>query len=167
MKKLLFAFIMLVLILFSAHAYAQNPSESQMKKDIQAAIDESDIFIGPKYSHTQPRKEYLGSLSTVYQLVECKKTDGQSSERNGVKYYVMEINGKVKVTKDIYIDEWNNFRTYSDPKNSMNKTVGKIQAGEIIPFSGKMYYERTEKGWRLLRREIKMIKKAPGFHKIP
>ena len=65
-------------------------------------------------------------LAEKKQLIELKKIDGQSSDRNGVKYYTFFYEAKVK-----YLQK-----------------IGSYQLGQVYTEKSNYGFQRTEKGWQ-------------------
>jgi hypothetical protein len=64
-------------------------------------------------------------LAEKKQLLELKKTDGQESERGGIKYYTFFYEAKVK-----YLQK-----------------IGSYQPGEVYTEKSNYGFQRTERGW--------------------
>ena len=82
------------------------------------------------------------------EIVSFKKTNGQSSEMNGVKFYTIEYEADIKYPKGI---NSNCSRTEFTGWDCWFAAIGGgqiRQKGEVEKRRDKITFERTEKGWK-------------------
>lgn len=127
-------------ILFSVFSYGQNekPNEERAKEDISSVIT----------------KESENNIV----LVSFKKTDGLDSQKDGVLYYTMEIEGEIKYLKNGYFENTpymggrsKGFLRIQNPvdnfiPSNIFKLVNNEDVGNII---GVIKYVKKESGWKI------------------
>lgn len=81
-----------------------------------------------------------------------KKTNGQSSEAFGVKYYVMEYSADLTFVSTCYGRyDAERRRFSSSPDFARSKLLPKrdtqFQRGDKVSLDGKLYFQKKENGW--------------------
>ena len=138
-NKMICSGYMLFLLPMLVGCSASSPTEDAAKKVVQEDIS----------------KENQERLI----IVSFHKTDGQSSVVNGVPIYKMKFEGEVEVTVDC-VGTLQSLRTTAEPMDTFittpegkkvivqRDTRDRLKKGARQKFSGEIWFEKTENGWK-------------------
>ncbi len=83
---------------------------------------------------------------------DFKKTDGQSSEVFGVRYYAMDYSAQLTFIAPCYAEYNGERKRFSLPPRStrdfLSQNSKTFQPGETVMIQGRLNFEKKESGWR-------------------
>ena len=110
------------------------------------------------------RAQLFGPKGASFQITNFRKTNGQTSEMNSVKFYALDFSADVNVLEDV---------TYQNDSRTIQvfergAAVGEaLSKGDRFQLLGTVRYERKEKGWVWLSSnsvtfQLWKVEKLPG-----
>jgi hypothetical protein len=89
----------------------------------------------------------------MIKLLDFRKTDGQAGELMGVRVYAMDFEAEVEFQEDCYWGgPFGGFEVMTGEPGPFNAFMfmgkRKARAGERATISGKLQFQKTEKGWQ-------------------
>jgi hypothetical protein len=98
-------------------------------------------------------KQIENQSKGVIKLLTFRKTDGQEGELMGVRLYAMDFQADIEFNQDCYWGgPFGGFEVMTGEPGPFNAFMfmgkRKARAGERFTISGKLQFQKTEKGWK-------------------
>jgi hypothetical protein len=111
----------------------------------------------------------------LMEVAKFNKTDGQSSEANGIKTYRLDFDGELKILKSCtYGETGGTLSAMSGSADTLDPAQGAggltaAYPGDVIKIRGHLSFQRTESAWKLTDAKISptTITRGPNYAPNP
>lgn len=96
--------------------------------------------------------QIFGPKDASFQISGFRKTNGQASEMNGIKFYALDFSADINVLEDVTYqnDSQNHTIQVFERRASFGESAAK---GDRFQIMGTVRYERKERGWAWLSKD--------------
>jgi hypothetical protein len=101
-----------------------------------------------KPSEADGRALLVGIYGGIVKVVSFTKTDGQTSDQFGVKYYLMSYTAELEPLVDVYIHPWERYIIKCDYSKSSYNPSDVRKKGEQFRYTGAITFQKSEIGWK-------------------
>ncbi len=146
--------------------------KEKILKDTEKAYSAIDIF-SSKIPTENDGERFLGyriqsESQKQIALVNFKKTNGTKSTESGVEQYTMDFLATIEFLatcrwKTSPLGEVEGFHTMPIPKSAYSSFIPKlgtdVKRGQKAEVSGKLFFKKTEQGWKIIHSYLNQKKK--------